>query len=212
MSLARWRLVVISDFAGRGFDASMERLEQLVVAAHAGSVLVQLRDRTWPALARLEAGKQLRRLTEDTGQGLCINDRLDLAVLLEADAVHLPQQGLSVKAARHFLATVTGGTRPVTIFQAAHEPDAALRSRADGVLLSPAIAPRKGRPALGIESMVEASSRCRSSGLPAIYALGGVDASAARQLVEGGVDGVAIQGALFEPLSPLLRALRIARQ
>lgn len=211
MSTARWRLVVVSDFAGRGYEESMARLRPLLTGAQPGSVLVQLRDRGWSPRARLEAGLRLRRLTREARQGLCTNDRLDLAVLMGADAVHLPQQGLSAQLARRFLAATLPKPDSVPVFQAVHDVDAALRSDADAVVLSPALAPRKGRPALGIKRVREASRRLRTLGAPALYVLGGVGAPAARELLDAGVQGVAVQGALFEPIFELLDALGIAK-
>jgi thiamine monophosphate synthase len=78
------------------------------------------------------------------------------------------------------------------------------------VLLSPVIAPRKGRPALGLEAL----ERCRGSLRPGtqLFALGGVSAETARSCLEHGADGVAVIGAALGagPARSLLKALGIS--
>lgn len=81
-------------------------LEAVVEAAlTAGVRLVQYRPKETPAtdLERLEQARALRRLCDRHGALFLLNDRVDLALAVEADGVHLGQSDLPVAAARRLL-------------------------------------------------------------------------------------------------------------
>jgi thiamine-phosphate pyrophosphorylase len=176
------------------------RLARCVERARPGSVAIQLRDHDLSARARLELGRRLLAL----GAPLIVNDRLDLALALGVSNVHLGERSMSPKDARRLIPNAW-------ISQACHDPERAGDLDADAILLSPVLAPRKGRPALGLPALARA--RARLSPGARLYALGGVDAESARACLDAGADGVAVQGAVLdgrEP-DPLLAALGIRR-
>ena len=201
-------LIVITDVARYGPERTLARLSALLSAAVSGSVMVQLRDRRLPGQERLALARELRQLTRRHEQFLCINDRLDLALVVESDAVHLGEHSVSPRDARLLL-----GSR-VVITRACHDPLGLTEaSAANACLLSPVFSPRKGNPALGFDALVRARSLLLSHDPgQALYALGGVDARAAESCAQLGV-GVAVIGAAFEPADPgeLLAALGITR-
>ena len=203
------RLIALTDRSRASAERTLERFERLVHAARPGSVLLQLRDRELPAGERLAFGQRLHALTLAAGQGLAVNDRLDLALLLGAESVHLAESSVSADDARRLLGARCFVTR------ACHEPGAATESGVDGWVLSPIFAERKGRPALGLEPVRELRARFAATPArpPALYALGGVDAEHARACLQAGAAGVVVIGAVLavdDPL-PLLAALDIAR-
>jgi thiamine-phosphate pyrophosphorylase len=195
-------LIAITDATRPSFEAWLAQLEQLLAAAREESVLVVLRDRQLPILERRQLGERLRRLTALHGQGLAVNDRLDLAALLQADAVHLSESSVSVEDARAF------GERQGRrwwVSRACHDPVEAARSSADALLLSPIAEARKGRPPLGVEGLARARAALgQRAGLPAcrLYALGGIGAGDARRWIDAGADGVALIGALLDAQAP----------
>jgi thiamine-phosphate pyrophosphorylase len=202
------RLVVVTD-TGRASAAQwLAQLRPWLACAEPGSVLVQLRDRQLEAQDRLAFGRRLRELTRRHEQHLAVNDRLDLALLLDADAVHLPEASMRARDARSFLER----HRPGWFISAAwHEPTRLPEPEVDALLLSPVSAPRKGRPELGVSGIRDAVL-VRAARRHRIYALGGVGAEDAPGLLAAGADGVAVIGALFDPHGPLplLAALGIA--
>ena len=202
-------LIAITDTERGSIELWLARLEQLASGAAPGRVLVMLRDRQLPVRERKSLGERLRELTRRHGQSLCVNDRLDLAALLEADAVHLSESSVSVQDARAF--GVSRG-RPWWVSSAAHHPADAASTAADALLLSPIAQARKGRPALGVAGVQSARAalerRSPDQGTCRLYALGGVDADNAPALLRAGADGVALIGALLEPEAP--RALNAA--
>jgi len=164
--------------------------------------MVQLRARPLSDREKLALGRSLRALTRRHRQLLCVNDRCDLALLLEADGVHLGEASVSVEDARRLAGALW-------ISRACHDPARARSEGADALLLSPILAPRKGNAALGLRALATARSASEPGSRPLIYALGGIDAEGARRCLGHGADGVAVMGAIFgggDPL-PLLDAL-----
>ena len=96
------RLIVITDTERGSVELLLRQLERLARAAVPGSLEVQLRDPQLPIRERQRLGEQLRELTRRHEQLFSVNDRLDLAVLLGADGVHLSQASVVPDDARAF--------------------------------------------------------------------------------------------------------------
>lgn len=210
------RLILLSDAAllegtpegeARWFD---EVLPAVLAAARPRSVQVQLRHKEASAVERLRRARTLRQWTRRFHQSFVVNDRLDIALLCDADGIHLPERGVSVGEARRLL----GAQRWVS--RAWHgEPIARAASAPDAWLLSPVAEPRKGRPALGVEGLRRAVEGLRAARGPnelvPVYALGGLDGAAAAACLEAGAAGVAVLGgaATLSSAFALLAALQI---
>ncbi len=83
-----------------------ETLFSVVEAALKGGLtLIQYRDKTADDEVRLEQATKLRQLCQTYGALLIINDRVDLALSVDADGVHLGQQDLPIAVARELLGT-----------------------------------------------------------------------------------------------------------
>ena len=195
------RLIAITDTTRLDARALLARAERLSALARPRSLAVQLRDKQLPARARFELGKALRDITRRYDQLLIVNDRLDLAQLLDADGVHLTETSVSVRDAR----VVLGQTR---VFRACHSLEALATSEyteVDAAVLSPIFEPRKNSPALGIQALRQAIEIAEPR---AVYALGGIDPERARTATTAGAAGVAAIGAAWseEPQS-LMAAL-----
>jgi thiamine-phosphate pyrophosphorylase len=72
-------------------------------AAAGGVQIVQLREKRLSDRALLERAREVRQLTRKAGILFIMNDRADLALLAEADGVHLGQEDLTVQGARRVL-------------------------------------------------------------------------------------------------------------
>ena len=69
-------------------------------ALKGGCRAIQLRDKGASARELMEVGTHLRRMTREQDALLFVNDRLDVALALEADGVHLGPDDIPVKAVR----------------------------------------------------------------------------------------------------------------
>ena len=172
-------------------DELAHRARRALAAVPRSSIGIQIRDKARPARAVMALAERLRRVCLEFDAPLYVNDRLDVALFLGADGVHLGGDSVLLGDARRLL----GPRAFVSI--AAHEADdvaSAEKGGATAALLSPIFAtPGKGAPR-GAALITTARSCARNVRL---YALGGVDADNAAACVGAGADGVAVIRAVW---------------
>ena len=169
-----------------------ERLAELIEAAVRGGVdIVQVREKSLPDGELLAALQDARDVTRRLGVPLVVNDRPDLAVLVEADYVHVGQDDLPVAAARRL------GLRAGL---STHAPEELDRADADYAGVGPVYATptKEGRPAVGLELVRYAAAHAR---LP-WFAIGGIDASNVRDVVAAGAERIAVVRAIGDAPDP----------
>jgi thiamine-phosphate pyrophosphorylase len=181
------------------------RRADVIAAALAGGVdAVQLRDRDADGGALLAAARTLRALTSAYGAALLVNDRTDVAIVADADGVHLPAAGLTIVHAR---ALVRDRLLVGRSTHGADEARAAAAAGADYVILGPIFAtPSKhgyGAP-LGADVI-----RAARSTVPVI-AIGGIDGAQAGAVRRAGADGIAVVRAILEAPDAALAARALA--
>ncbi|MBK7971952.1 MAG: thiamine phosphate synthase [Deltaproteobacteria bacterium] len=112
--------------------------EQLARAAlDAGARVLQLRAKTLPRREVVEVGRRLRDMTRREGALFILNDLVDVALLLDADGVHLGQGDFPLSVARRIV-----GYR-LMIGISTHDPEqaqAAARGGADYIGFGPVFA------------------------------------------------------------------------
>lgn len=175
-----FRLLFITD----GWDAATAERARLAVGA-APSAAVMLRARELGGRALHDAAARLRAIAPI----LIVHDRVDVALAVGADGVHLPSTGLPVADAR----TLAGDRLLVGVStHARSEVEAAARDGADYVVFGPVWpTPGKGAP-VGVDALADAVAAAR---IP-VFALGGVDGARARACAAVGA-GVACIRAVF---------------
>lgn len=196
----RPRIVLVTD-PRYDDDVLVGKLDAALRIAPTGSVSVQLRDKSREAAAVFELGSRLRLLCKQRGAIFVVNDRLDLALALDADGAHLGGASVAVPDARELL----GPSAFISV--AAHsiaEIEKASREGADAALLSPIFAsPGKGEP-LGLGELERAHALVPTM---LLYALGGIDADNAASCMRAGATGIAAIRAFFDAEDPA-RAMR----
>jgi thiamine-phosphate pyrophosphorylase len=134
---------------------------------------------------------------------LLVNGRLDVALAAGADGVHLPADGVPVRALR---ARFGDG---VLIGRSTHTVGEVERARGEGadyVTFGPVFAtPGKGAP-VGLEGL----ARAAAAGVP-VFALGGVTLERFGELAGAGAAGVAAIR-LFQSIQDLTEVARTARE
>lgn len=182
--------------AGRGLLSTVEQ-------ALAGGVRgVQLREKARSAREYYEIALALRDLTNRFGARLLINDRIDIALAVGADGVHLPESGMPVAATR----SLFGRDRFIGV--SCHSLAAACdaeRYGADFITFGPVFhTPSKmpyGEP-LGVEALAEVNL---TLSIP-VFALGGVSRQRAPQLLDSGIHRIACISALLAAADPCAEA------
>jgi len=185
------RVIAITD-ASLPDDGLAEQADRMLRSVPAGSVGVQLRDRERPARLLLRLAQRLRAICTERGAPLYVNDRVDVALAVGADGVHLGSRSVEARDARKLM----GGAAFISV--AAHQPDEVERAEALGAtaaLVSPIfVTPGKG-PAMGTSPLATARVYARTL---RPYALGGIDAASAPACVAVGAYGVAVVRALWQ--------------
>jgi thiamine-phosphate pyrophosphorylase len=167
-------------------------LDDFLGAAVRGGVdLVQIRERSLRDAALLAVLRQARETTRRLGVPLVVNDRADLALLCEADLVHVGQDDLPVEDVRRLGLAVGVSTHT------AGEIDAAA---ADYLGVGPVFAtPTKpGRQATGLELVRHAAGHARVPW----FAIGGIDESNVAAVVAAGATRIAVVRAIGEAPDP----------
>jgi thiamine-phosphate pyrophosphorylase len=186
-------------------------------AVGAGVDRVQIRDRqleggAWLAHARAVADAA-RRGDRARGDGstceIVVNRRLDVALALPADGIHLGFDALAVADVRALVARYGGPERVGVSTHSEGEVAEAARAGADYVHLAPIHAPLSKpaeRPALGLEILAAA---CRHA-IP-VLAQGGMTEHTAGAAVAAGAAGVAVSGAILLASEPGAAAAALRR-
>lgn len=173
----------------------VEATRVALTGARPGRVAVQLRAKELSAREILAAGRDLREITSRANALLIVNDRADIAKLIEADGVHLPERGLSPNDARILI----GSTAVVGVSR--HDAQGLVRANAEGATfatLSPfAWNPTKGAP-LGAPRFAELTG---SAQMP-VFALGGVNLTNVKEAMASGAGGIAVIRAVYASPDP----------
>jgi len=165
-------------------------------ALSAGVRSVQLREKDLPARRQFELALRMRSITSAHNARLLINDRIDIALAVGADGVHVGADSLPVAEVRKLLGT------ELLIGYSAHSVAEALQAERDGadfVTFGPVYqTPSKlkyGDP-VGVPQLAAAAS---ALAIP-VFALGGVKISTIAEVMSSGCHGAAmISGIVSEP-------------
>jgi thiamine-phosphate pyrophosphorylase len=171
-------------------------LEDVLAAALAGGVdIVQLRDKEAGRDELLAAAAIARRLCDETGALLILNDRPDLVEEAAADGCHVGQDDMDVPAAR-----ALAGDGAI-VGQSTHFPEEIdAGAAADYIGVGPVFStPTKpGRPAVGLELVRFAGAHAP---VP-FFAIGGIDASNVDAVVDAGARRIAVVRAIADAADP----------
>ncbi len=183
-----WRLYVITDASlSRGRSHS----EAAALALEGGAGVIQLRDKELPAGRLIEEGRKIAALAREKEALFIVNDRLDVAMALRAEGVHLGQEDLPLSLARK----VAG---PEMIIGATvRSPEQARLAQEAGAdyLGAGAVFPsttKSSAPVIGLDNLREIK---KAVSIP-VVAIGGISMENISRVMEVGADGAAIVSAV----------------
>jgi thiamine-phosphate pyrophosphorylase len=183
------RLYPILDASYETFDALTFGVRSL---ARAGCRLVQLRAKDLSGEEFHRWALAAREASRECGIRLIINDRVDVALLVGADGVHLGQEDLSAEGARAILGP------SAIIGLSTHDVEEALRAArapVDYLAIGPIFetsTKTSGRSTLGVEG----ARAVRAVVDKPLVAIGGITLASAPALLAAGIDGLAVISAL----------------
>lgn len=174
-------------------------IETVELALQGGLTLVQYRDKDADDRDRLALARQLCQLCHRYEALFIVNDRVDLALAVDADGVHLGQQDIPIALARQLL----GPQR--LIGQSTHSPDDLQRAIAEGadyIGVGPVYeTPTKaGRSAAGLDYVRYAAKHATMPW----FAIGGIDSTNLPEVLAAQAERVAVVRAIMQADQPTL--------
>jgi thiamine-phosphate pyrophosphorylase len=210
-SRINFRLYIVTD----RHEAVGRDLEEIVAAAaRGGAGAIQLREKDLSARDLYALGARLQAALAPYGVPLLINDRLDVALALDAAGVHLAGHSLPTAVARRVLGA---GKLLGVSTHSVEEARCAAEDGADFIVFGPVFTtPSKVAygPPQGLQHL---STVVRAVRVPVI-AIGGIDHTNLPQVVQAGAYGVAMIRAVLAAPDPykatqqLRAALAVAHQ
>jgi thiamine-phosphate pyrophosphorylase len=161
--------------------------EFLARVIEAGVGMVQLRDKTLSDRELIAAARIFAQTCRENGALFIVNDRVDIALLVGADGVHVGQDDAHPNDVRR----VAGDDFIIGL--STHSPEqieAANDTTADYIGVGPvhATPTKPGRPAVGLELVRFASTASRKP----FFAIGGIDHTNAESVVTAGARSLSV--------------------
>jgi thiamine-phosphate pyrophosphorylase len=200
------RLYVIPD---RIIGAPLSLEEQTRLALEGGATAIQLRDKSMDGKNLLETARRMMSLCWEKDALFIVNDRLDVALLINADGVHLGQSDLPVAAVREMIDSQFS-SRPFIIGASAHRVEEAKKAEGEGAdyLGVGAVfgtGSKDDAKIIGLDGLRAVTETAR---LP-VVAIGGISLDNLSDVVRCGVDGISvISAAVRGDVTPRTAALK----
>ena len=179
--------VILDRAAARGRD-----LEEILDATIAGGCrLIQLREKEWPSGRLLPLAERLRERCRRGSVTFIVNDRVDLAIAVGADGVHLGQDDLPTRAARPLL-------RPgMVLGRSIHSVVQAREAQAEGAdyIAVGSMFPTQTKPDFDLVGP-ELLRTVRPETKAPLIGIGGITRANVAQVIRAGADGVAVISAV----------------
>ncbi|MDA8410310.1 MAG: thiamine phosphate synthase [Treponema sp.] len=199
MKAVDWSLYLVTDRSlsrGRSTESLVE------AAIRGGATVVQYREKNLSTRMMIEEAAAIAAICRRLGALFIVNDRLDVALAVGADGLHVGQDDMPARVARDLLgpAAILG----VSAGSGA-EAKKAEAAGADYIGASPIFStPTKtdAGPALGIAGL---SAMAAATTLP-VVAIGGINADNARSLIAAGASGLAVVSAIVAADDPEVSA------
>ncbi|MFA0439593.1 thiamine-phosphate diphosphorylase [Vibrio sp. 10N.286.49.C2] len=193
-----YRLYLVTDDE-QDLDTLLNVVQQ---AVQGGVTMVQLREKHDDVRAFIEKAAAVKEILADSGVPLIINDRVDVALAVDADGVHLGQSDMPVHLARRLI----GNDKLLGLsIENEQQLEQANTLPIDYIGLSAIFStPTKTniKKEWGLEGLQFA---LQQTTLP-IVAIGGINTSNLATIAQTGVDGVALVSAISHAKSPQLAA------
>lgn len=200
------RLHVLTDTM---LQTRFSHVELARLAIRGGADVIQFRHKDSATNQMIDTARQLKAVCAGMGAELIINDRIDVAMAIDADGVHLGQGDFPINQARRMLGPgkIIGGS--------ADSLAEALQCQADGAdyvgfgPVFPTTSKDDAGPVTGLEVLAQV---CLALRIP-VVAIGGVGPANVARVLRAGARGVAVIGAVCCQQDPeaatigLLRAM-----
>mgnify|MGYP001198510735 CR=1 FL=1 len=180
-----WKLYVIT---GNQYFEGRALVDIVAQAIEGGAGVIQLREKNMSTGQLVVAGRSIREITRNAGVALIINDRVDIAMAVDADGVHIGQQDMDIADVRKIIGPhklVGVSTHSVLEAKLAEE------AGADYIGIGPIFATDTKADAQPPKGLAVLTDIRKAVSIPCI-AIGGIKAGNAVEVIAAGADGVAV--------------------
>jgi thiamine-phosphate pyrophosphorylase len=189
------RLCLVTD---RDLARGRPLLEIVSAAVRGGATMVQLREKNASTRLFVDEARALKEMLAPSGVALAINDRLDVALAVGADVLHVGQSDMRVEDVRRIAGDRLAVGLSITCEQDMLRPDA---QAADYLGVGPIFAQTTkpdATPPLGVEGLRALVKHARKP----VIAIGGLTAANSAAVLAAGADGLAVVSAVVAADDP----------
>lgn len=184
-----FELCVVTD---RSLSNGLSESDVARLAYSGGADIVQLRMKGSDGKEMLEQARIIKSLSEKYAKFFIVNDRIDIAMLSDADGVHLGQSDISIEDARELLGDekLIG----ISVHNVKEAKDAESRG-ADYVSIGSIFRTTTKADALQNQGLDAVFMIKEAVGIP-VMAIGGINRGNIQDVIRAGADGVAVASAV----------------
>ncbi len=183
-------LIAITDIT---YAKGRSQEEMMGAAIAGGATMVQLRDEKSTTREVIELAQRLKLISRGFQIPVIINDRVDVALAVEADGVHLGEGDMDLETARRLL----GKNRTLGISVRSVRQAKEAEERGANYIAVGSIFPSRTKNEAKVVGLSTLQSVKRAVHIP-VVAIGGINLKNLPQVLEKGAEGVAIIQSLLE--------------
>ena len=195
VDISAYRLCLVTD---RELSRGRPLVEVVSRAVMGGVTMVQLREKTATTRTFIEEARALKAVLAGEGVPLIVNDRVDIALAVGADGVHVGQHDMPVEAVRALVGPGKIVGLSITDEAQIGRADA---GAADYLGIGPVHA-QKTKPDASAPLGLGGFAKLRRLTAKPVLAIGGVKADDVPMLAEEGASGVAVVSAIMAAQDP----------
>jgi thiamine-phosphate pyrophosphorylase len=177
---------------------AIEELTKIIAQSVSGGVsIVQLREKNNSSLSFYEKASALKQLLNELSIPLIINDRVDIALAVGADGIHIGQDDLPLPVVKKMVPEDMIVGVSVSTLEEALEAE---RNGADYIGVG-SVFPTKTKQDATLMALEDLGEICRGVSIPAV-AIGGITADNMSALSNSGLSGTAVVSAIMNADNP----------
>ena len=187
-----------------GNNTEEEFLLAIEEAIKGGTTIVQLREKTASTRDFYQLALKVKEITSKYGVPLLINDRIDIAIAIDSDGVHVGQDDMPADVAR----AIIGDEKILGV--SASTVDEAKKAQIDGAdyIGSGAVFPTSSKDDADSVSKEELKEIVDSVDIP-VVAIGGINLDNASLLKDTGIAGFSVISAIMYAEDPKLASSQL---
>lgn len=189
-----YSVYLVTDHRGKTDDEILNIIEE---AIKGGTSVVQIREKTASTKDFYNLALKAKEITKKYNVPLIINDRIDIALAVKSDGVHIGQDDMPAKIAREIIG------KDMILGVSAATVEEAKKAEEDGAdyIGSGAVFPTSTKDDADSVSKEELKSIVNSINIP-VVAIGGITIENAESLKDSGIDGFSVVSAIMNAEDP----------